>query len=128
MTTDNKSMTILVVDDSWVIRQFIKKILSKGDYTVLIEAVDGIDAIEKVQQHRPDCIIMDILMPRMTGIEALIELKKQGINIPTFFLTADIQETTRKKCMDAGGAGFLNKPPKDDELLELITSVLTKGR
>lgn len=117
-------ITILVVDDSWVIRQYLSKLIKeKTDYQV-IEAVDGKDALAKILAYKPDCILLDLLMPNMNGIELLQNISDKGIKIPTIFLSADIQNTTRQRCMDMGAFAFVNKPPKESELLAMIKKAL----
>jgi CheY-like chemotaxis protein len=70
----------------------------------------------------------DLLMPEMDGITFLIHLKQNGVTCPTFVLSADIQETKRKQCIDLGVSGFLNKPLKKNELLEAFRSFSPAGK
>jgi len=112
-------LRILVVDDSVFQRKSICKILTDAGYEV-VEATDGLDGLEKALACRPDCILTDLLMPQMDGIEFISELKAKGPTPPLFVLTAYIQESKRRLCMDLGVDGFLSKPPKKWELLGAI--------
>ena len=114
-----KMLKILVVDDSLFQRKSICQILTDAGYEV-VEATDGQDGLEKALSIRPDCILTDLLMPRKDGIEFISELKAKGPTPPLFVLTADIQESKRRLCMELGVDGFLSKPPKKWELLGAI--------
>ena len=113
------TLKILVVDDSLFQRKSICQILVDAGYEV-VEATDGRDGLEKVLASRPDCIFTDLLMPQMDGIEFISELKARGPVPPLFVLTADIQESKKRLCVDLGVDGFLSKPPKKWELLGAI--------
>ena len=112
-------LKILVVDDSLFQRKSICQILIDAGYEV-VEAADGQEGLEKALALQPDCILTDLLMPRMDGVEFIAELKERGPLPPLFVLTADIQESRRRLCMDLGVNGFLSKPPKKWELLGAI--------
>ena len=114
---------ILVVDDSQLIRQIVSRILKAAGFEV-IEATDGSKAIEKVETEKPDCMILDILMPEMSGFEVLKDLKHKELEIPVIILSADIQETTKSECFKLGVLDFLNKPPKESELLGSVQKAL----
>src|SRR6185369_7217909 len=94
-------LKILVVDDSLFQRKSICQILTDAGYEV-VEATDGQDGLEKALSIRPDCILTDLLMPRKDGIEFISELKAKGPTPPLFVLTADIQESKRRLCMELG--------------------------
>ena len=110
---------ILVVEDSGFSRQMIVKILTVGGYDVL-EANSGSDGLKQLEREKPDCILLDLLMPEMDGSQFLIALNEKGFSIPTIILSADIQETTRKKCSQLGAFDFIAKPPKEEILLTAI--------
>lgn len=110
---------ILVVDDSLFQRKSICHILAEAGYEVH-EAIDGRDGLEKLLAFTPDCILTDLLMPNMDGIEFITELKAGGCLIPIFVLTADIQESRKRICLEMGVDGFISKPPKRIELLGAI--------
>lgn len=113
---------ILVVDDSWLTRRALKNMLEDGGHGVL-EASNGLEALTMVDAHCPEIIILDLLMPEMDGFALLGELKKRGSKIPVIVVTADIQDTAREKCLGLGATGFLNKPPKRDELINILNEI-----
>ena len=116
------SRRILVIDDSAFTRQMVAKILTAQDDEVL-EAMNGQDGIEKAEQYRPDCIVLDLLMPEMDGFGVLRALKEKDLTIPTIVLSADIQETTQAECLKLGAVAFLEKPLKEGELLEAVHGI-----
>ncbi len=110
---------ILVVDDSAYQRVKIHRILEEAGH-VSVEAVNGREGLERIAEDAPDCVILDMLMPELDGIEVLREVRDQGITVPIIVLTADVQDTTRQLCMDLGAATVINKPVKRDELVGII--------
>ena len=111
--------TALIVDDSWIARLKIGEIVKSAGYTVL-EAASGKEGLERIEKEAPDIVLLDLLMPEMTGFDVLRELKEQGRKLPVIVITADIQETTRTECLTAGAAAVINKPPKRDILLRTM--------
>ena len=114
---------VLVTDDSQLTRRILRTILEAGGHEVM-EAADGTIALDVIARDAPDCILLDLLMPGMDGFEVLGRLDEQGIKIPVIVITADIQETVRKKCMQMGAVGFLNKPPKEADLHAALKNAL----
>ena len=119
----SRQITVLVIDDSAFTRQMVTKILTAQGNEVL-EAENGQDGIEKAEQYRPDCIVLDLLMPEMDGFGVLRALKEKDLVIPTIVLSADIQETAQAECLKLGAVAFLEKPFKEGELLEALHGVL----
>lgn len=116
---------VLIIDDSSFQRQIIKTALGKEGYET-IEASGGEDGLKLVEERNPDCILLDIIMPSMNGREVLKSLKNSGYAAPVIMVTADIQETTKKECINLGAAGFINKPVKGKSL-ETLLGILKKS-
>ena len=114
---------ILVVDDSWLTRKIVGKILTSGGYDVE-EAVNGTEAVEAAEGGRPDCLLLDLLMPELDGFGVLEILREKELAIPVVVLSADIQQTSLARCLELGARTVINKPPKDQELLEAIRAAL----
>ncbi|MDM8516264.1 response regulator [Desulfobacterales bacterium HSG16] len=114
---------IMVADDSWLQRKKIGKFLQTNGFEV-IEAVNGKDAVEKSGVDMPDCILLDLLMPEMDGIEVLRTFQQDGTSIPVIIFTADIQDTSRARCFELGATDFINKPIDQDKMLEAIQKIL----
>jgi len=98
---------------------FVKKIVKTNFDFEIIEASGGNDALDKIKQ-KPVCILMDQLMPDLTGAEVLEKMKKLEISIPVIFISADIQNSTKERCIELGAINFLNKPPNEDLLVSSI--------
>ena len=88
------------------------------------EAGNGHEALEVISAGRPDCVLMDLLMPELGGLETLEELQHQGNQIPVIVVTADVQETVQESCKTLGAVAFLNKPPKSSALRDAIENAL----
>ena len=113
---------ILIIEDSRFTRSSITKALKAGHYEVL-EADNGALGLAMIIKHSPDIIISDLLMPEMDGFELLESLRSQGITIPVIIISADIQETTRRRVLELGATTLLNKPFRETELLEVLQSL-----
>jgi CheY-like chemotaxis protein len=114
---------ILVIDDSLFARLNICDILKEGGHET-VEAENGNEGLKKVIDENPDCALTDLLMPEMDGIAFLKVLREKGLNLPVIVLSADIQETKRKQCLELGAAGFISKPLQKDEILGMIARIL----
>jgi CheY-like chemotaxis protein len=114
---------ILVIDDSSFARKRIRDMVKAAGHETL-EAADGRKGLAMTEAYTPDCILTDLLMPEMDGIEFLEELRQRGSKIPVIVLTADIQESTYKQCLALGAKAVLNKPPKKDALHNTIAEML----
>jgi twitching motility two-component system response regulator PilH len=111
--------TILVIDDSRFTRSNIAKTLRNNQYEVL-EADNGVMGLDMIAKHKPNFVITDLLMPEMDGFELLENLRSRGITIPVIVMTADIQDTTRKRILELGAKTVLNKPFQGPTLLEVL--------
>lgn len=100
---------ILIIDDSSFQRGRISEAIKAEGYDVL-EASNGREGLEILTSRAPDCIMMDLTMPQMDGFAVLKALQERKCSIPKIVLTADIQATTRKECLDLGACAFINKP------------------
>lgn len=114
---------ILIVDDAKVSRLTVGRILRADGHEVL-EAVNGQEAVDMAVTHGPDCMILDLIMPGMNGLDVLTALKEKGVAAPVIVLTADIQETTRARCLELGAVAFINKFPDKDELTSRVQEVI----
>ncbi|MCK5236521.1 MAG: response regulator [Deltaproteobacteria bacterium] len=114
---------ILVVDDSSFARKVTMKILQASGHET-IEADNAEVCFELLSGQNPEVILLDMLMPGKGGLEILGELKEKNIVIPVIVQTADIQESVKKQCIDAGAACVVNKPPNMGELAKAIEAAL----
>ena len=117
------SKTILIVDDSNISRRKIIGLLSPELYTIH-EGKNGFDAVNYLSGHKPDCVILDLLMPEMDGFEVLEYMKENDIKVPVVVLSADIQESTKSTCLGLGAFAFLNKPPDKQILNDTVSNAI----
>ncbi|WP_322802327.1 response regulator transcription factor [Thermoflexus sp.] len=118
---------ILIAEDERDIRELIVFTLEFGGFQV-IAATNGEEAVELARQHRPDLIILDVRMPRMTGYEACRILKSQEETraIPVVFLSAKGQEAEIRQGMEAGADAYILKPFAPDELIQQVQALLNR--
>ena len=114
---------ILLIDDSRLSRAMASEALVSAGH-VVVGVEDGRQGLAAYEEHRPDCIVLDLLMPQMDGYEFLRQLRNGGAAIPVIVATADIQETSRALCKELGVSGFLNKPAKGNELVACVETAL----
>ncbi len=119
--------TILVVDDEADLLELIEYNLQREGYNVLT-AENGQEGLRLARKHHPDLIILDIMMPRMTGIDVVRQLKESTDlrKTPVMFLTARADEETEIEGLDVGADDFLQKPISTAKLVSRIKTVLRR--
>lgn len=111
---------VLVVDDAAFMRMMIKDILSKNGYEIVGEAENGLKAVEKFQELRPDLTTMDITMPEMDGITAVKEIKKIDPSAKIIMCSAMGQQAMVIEAIQSGARDFIVKPFQADRVLEAV--------
>ena len=111
---------VLVVDDAAFMRMMVKDILSKNGYEIVGEAENGMKALEKYQELKPDLVTMDITMPEMDGITAVKEIKKVDPAAKVVMCSAMGQQAMVIEAIQAGARDFIVKPFQADRVLEAI--------
>jgi two-component system, chemotaxis family, chemotaxis protein CheY len=116
---------IMTVDDSASVRQMVSFTLKKEGYEVM-EAVDGVDALEKLEHKKVDLVLTDLNMPNMDGIELIKNLRgKPSFRfIPIIFLTTESQAEKKQAGRQAGATGWIVKPFKPEQLIGVVRKVL----
>jgi diguanylate cyclase (GGDEF)-like protein len=119
---------VLVADDDEDIRTYLEVTLSLNGFEV-VEAWDGVDALEKARRGEPDVILLDVMMPRMNGLEVLRRLREDArtAHLPIVLLTARGQSTDTVEGLDAGADGYLTKPFDADVLLAHVRAALRRA-
>jgi CheY-like chemotaxis protein len=120
---------ILVIDDSKVIRMRVRDMLPQGDFEVL-EAGDGVEGLNLIRNQRPNLIMLDFLMPRMSGWEVFQEMQNHPElrSIPLVVMSGRKEEVTEKLSEPFEFFEFIEKPFEQKELLEAIKSAMIKVR
>jgi class 3 adenylate cyclase len=116
---------ILIVDDEPFNLDLLEQELMEHDYNIE-RAVDGVDALEKTESFRPDLILLDYMMPRMSGLEVVKQLRNndQHKGIPVILLTAKATQEDKIKGLDAGADDYVTKPFDSFELLARVRAML----
>jgi two-component system, OmpR family, response regulator MprA len=119
-------MKILVVDDEPAVRESLRRALELEGYSVDL-ASDGVEALERLSANgEPDALILDILMPRMDGLETCRRLRREGHRLPVLMLTAREEVENRVAGLDAGADDYVTKPFALEELLARIRALLRR--
>jgi DNA-binding NarL/FixJ family response regulator len=117
----SKTVRILIADDHNIVRSGLKLLLDRQpDMTVIAEAEDGVDALEQVLAERPDLVILDVAMPRMTGLQATHEIKKQSPDTQVLILSMHDDERYLFEALRAGAAGYVLKRAADQDLVDAV--------
>jgi DNA-binding response OmpR family regulator len=123
------SHKILVIDDSRVIRNMVRDMLPKGNFQVL-EAKDGVEGLDCIRQERPNLIMLDFLLPRMSGWEVFQQIQSHTElqTIPLVLMSGRREEVTEKISEPFEFFEFIEKPFEQKELIEAIKSAMAKAR
>ena len=121
------SARILVVDDSGLARRRARSILEGAGYEVL-EAEDGMSALERYFVSRPDVVVLDLVMKGMYGLDVLTKLREMDEFVKVIVVSADVQTSSQQLVSNAGASGFLVKPLEADQILPLIRDALGRGQ
>jgi response regulator NasT len=121
------SVRVVLADDESIIRMDLKEMLSSLGYVVVGEAGDGLSAVNRARELRPDLVIMDIQMPEMDGIDAARALTEENI-APVLLLTAYSQHDLIERAKQAGVVGYIVKPFRESDLAPAIEVALARYR
>jgi two-component system response regulator MprA len=116
---------ILVVDDEPAVREAVQRSLLFEGYDVAM-AADGVQALEQIAARRPDAVVLDVLMPRLDGLETCRRLRARGDDVPVLMLTARDGVADRVSGLDAGADDYLVKPFALAELLARLRALLRR--
>lgn len=116
---------VLVVDDESRMRRFIRMNMELEGYQI-IEAENGLVALEQIRQHTPDLVIMDVMMPEMDGFETL-KLLREISTVPVILLTVKSDEDDKIQGLSLGADDYITKPFSPRELVTRVTAVLRRA-
>lgn len=127
--SQNNKKRILIVDDALFTRNMLKKIINKTDYGEVIgEASNGNEAISQYKKLKPDLVTMDLVMPEKGGIETIEDLLKIDKSAIIVVVSALGQEALVLEAAKKGAKDFIQKPFKDDQVLEIMERILLKKK
>jgi NarL family two-component system response regulator LiaR len=120
----SEDIKVLIVDDHAVVREGLRSLISyEPGISVVDEAEDGIKAVFKARQHRPDVILLDLVMPRQDGLETINQLQAEFPNSHILVLTSYAEDDKVFAAIKAGALGYLLKDSAPEELLKAIREV-----
>jgi len=124
MSEDSKRIRILAVDDHPILRQGIAGLIAdESDMTLVAEAENGREAIQQFRTHRPDITLMDLQMPEMNGLDALIAIRGEFPEARIIVLTTYTGDVQARRALQAGARAYLLKNSLHKELLDTIRAV-----
>ena len=122
-------MKLLIVDDSTMLRDMLSYALNEGGYNDVVEAVDGLDGLNKSKLTTFDLVITDVNMPNMDGLTLVSELRnlQQYAKTPILVLTTERSDKMKSKGKASGATGWIVKPFVPEQLLKAVNIVLNKN-
>jgi DNA-binding NarL/FixJ family response regulator len=117
-------MRLLIADDHGIVRGGLRLLLDRQpDMEVVAEASDGVEAVQAALRERPDICVLDVSMPRMTGLQATVEIKTHAPGIAVLLLSMYDDERYLFEALQAGAAGYILKQEADTALVDAVRAV-----
>lgn len=126
-TPAGKTIRVLIVDDSKFIHILLKKVFDQMDIEVAGTAEDGIEGIQKYEKLKPDFVTLDITMPKLNGLNALIKIKDIDPKAKVIMISSFGPDKILKECIFKGALNFIQKPFSVEEAIKKIYSILKKA-
>jgi len=123
-----KPTTVLVCDDALFMRTLLRNILNAGGYEIAGEAATGRTAVEQFAEHRPDVVLMDMVMPAMSGLDAVRAIREIDPNARIVMCSAMGQQELVDQVLRAGACGFITKPFATVRVLEALADAVAVVR
>lgn len=122
-----EKLTVLVCDDSMLVRKKLRNQLLALAEMVILEAEDGATAVELYREHKPDLVFMDIVMPVKDGIVALEEIREIDPGARVVMASSVGTSQNLKRAIDAGAFDFVQKPSTDARIANIVRRILEEG-
>ncbi len=119
------SPNLLITDDDRAFRETLRCVLDRFGFQMFM-ANDGQEALEIVNQHRVDLALMDVHMPRLGGIETLIQVRQQGLKLPCILMSAAMDDSIRAAAAQIDDVSVMAKPMRARELSTVVTDFLSR--
>jgi len=123
IVSENKKVSVLAVDDSKTMLAMISAQLRGSDFEVVATASSGLEALEKYQQIKPQLVLLDIVMPEITGIDTLERLLQADTGARVVMVSSVGTEDTVRDCLKKGAKSFLQKPLQKEGMLNILKNV-----
>ena len=123
---NNRRVLVAVVDDDEAVRTALGRLLRSARFDV--EAFSsGAEFLESVKEHQPDCVVLDLHMPEVSGFAVQMRLAELGVPLPTVVITGYDTEATRERALAGGATAYLRKPVDDQALLDAVTEAIDRN-
>src|SRR5687768_10495955 len=120
---ERNGLRVLLADDHGIVRRGLRSLLEEADHTVVAEASDGMEALRLCEEHRPDLLILDIGMPKLSGIEVASRVQKFERPPGVIILSMHSDESYIIRALAAGARAYLRKDATDEDLLPAVRAV-----
>lgn len=121
------SPLIAVVDDEESVRAALRRLLHSAGLEVETFA-SGVEFLQSLETHRPDCVVLDVHMPRVNGFTVQARLAQEKVRLPLVVITGHHSNETRERVLTAGASAYLRKPMDDQVLLDAISAAIADPR
>jgi two-component system chemotaxis response regulator CheY len=115
---------LLLIDDSEFARELLKMIVEEGGHVVVGEAANGIEGVEKYMALKPDLVILDMIMPRLNGLNTLQAIRAFDKDARILIISADNQDEHIRKIVKEGADGYISKPYKKQAVIEEVSNII----
>ena len=112
--------SVIIIDDSTFMRRMMKRILTANGYTVIAEASNGKDGVERYKENNPDIVTMDVVMDEMDGLEALKQIMAYNPAAKVVMVSSMGQEIVVREAIMAGAKGFIFKPFEESLVIDVL--------
>ncbi|MBQ9948896.1 MAG: response regulator [Oscillospiraceae bacterium] len=119
-------LKVLICDDSILVRKKLSDTLKKAGITAILEAKDGVQAVETYKAEKPDVVFMDIVMPLKTGLDALVDIKAFDADAKVVMASTIGTQSHLVSAIKAGAYEFLQKPLREDDVNKILAKVAEK--
>ncbi len=125
-----RESTVMIVDDEELVIRVIKRFLTSDGYSKFVTVTDPREAFQKIQEHQPDVVLLDIMMPHISGLELLRQRQDAGQyqQLPFIILSANSEANTKREALNLGATDFLNKPVDPFDLVLRVQNALIVKR
>jgi FixJ family two-component response regulator len=124
---DRTRPLVAVVDDEASVRKALRRLLAASDLDCALFA-SGRDFLDSLKSRLPDCVLLDLHMPGLTGLDVQREMNRGGARVPAIIITAHDEPANRAQCLSAGAVAYVRKPFDDSLLLGVIASAIADNR
>jgi two-component system, chemotaxis family, chemotaxis protein CheY len=126
MAENKDEISVLIVDDSEHIRALLLMLLKKEGITKIIQAIDGIEGIEKYRANNPTLVFLDYMLPKMSGLEVLKAIRGYDPAAKVIMLTAVSSMEIAQQAKELGASHFLVKPYQPTKVIEILRKILSQ--